>query len=108
MTDDRASSLAIARTITNRDHRGVLLAAIDRGWQITRSRSGHLRLTHPTGAVEISATTTTRSGTRNLDAELRRHERRTPDVEPVPCETCWLTVTPPATMCDECQAFYAD
>jgi predicted RNA binding protein YcfA (HicA-like mRNA interferase family) len=47
------------------------------GWQVLRTRSGHWRLTHPSGAIVFAPSTPSCSrSVRNLAADLRRVERR--------------------------------
>lgn len=60
----------------HRDIADVVVEARLRGWQVERTRNGHLRLRHPTGALVFASTTpgSWRAG-RQLRADLRRVER---------------------------------
>jgi predicted RNA binding protein YcfA (HicA-like mRNA interferase family) len=63
-----------------RDLVKLLTAARARGWTLSRTRGGHLRLRHPTtGATVVTASTPSCwRAVRNIAADLRRAERRHP------------------------------
>jgi predicted RNA binding protein YcfA (HicA-like mRNA interferase family) len=63
--------------ITNKDLRRLIRDARRRGWHATLTNGGHIRLTHPNGGlVHTSYTPSDHRSIRNLDAQLRRAERR--------------------------------
>jgi hypothetical protein len=57
------------------DFGDVLRDAEHRGWVVTNTRGGHLKLTHPNGAIYFTARTPSdwRAG-KNVDRALRRME----------------------------------
>jgi hypothetical protein len=62
-----------------RDLRALLQHARQRGWRVERTRSGHWRLQHRTGALVFTGTTPScPRSLRNLRADLKRAERRDP------------------------------
>lgn len=62
--------------ITNRDLRAILVEAEQRGWGVEQTRKGHLKLTHPTGAVVFAASSPSdHRAIKNMEARLRRVER---------------------------------
>lgn len=62
-----------------RDLARELEAARRRGWSVEPTRSGHLKLQHPDGALVFSGSTPScPRAVLNLRAHLRRVERRAP------------------------------
>ena len=60
-----------------RDLRRLVEEARRRGWRVDRTGGDHLRLRHPTGAMIFAASTPScPRALRNLQADLRRVERR--------------------------------
>jgi predicted RNA binding protein YcfA (HicA-like mRNA interferase family) len=61
---------------SSKDASDVLRAAVARGWVLSTSRGGHLRLRHPSGAlVIVSASPSCRHAAAALAADLARVER---------------------------------
>jgi hypothetical protein len=62
------------------DYRQVLLDAARRGWTVTPTRGGHVKLTFRSGAIVFTGSTPSdwRAG-RNLDRQLRRLETGSSD-----------------------------
>jgi hypothetical protein len=62
------------------DYRQVILNAKRRGWVVTPTRGGHVKLTYPSGAIMFTCSTPSdwRAG-RNLDRQLRRLETGSSD-----------------------------
>ena len=58
------------------DQRSVLTAAIERGWVATNTRGGHIKLTHPCGAIYFTGRSPSdwRVGVK-LDRDLRKLEQ---------------------------------
>ena len=55
----------------------LLADARRRGWSVTRTRSGHVRLRHASGATVFTGSTPSCwRATRNVEADLRRAERQ--------------------------------
>ena len=62
-----------------RDLARLLKDAGKRGWSVERTRSSHWRLRHSSGAqVTTASTPSDRRALLNLQADLRRVERRSP------------------------------
>lgn len=62
-----------------RDLDRLLAAACRRGWSVVKTKRSHWRLQHVSGAIVIAASTPSCAATlRNVLADLRRVERRTP------------------------------
>lgn len=62
-----------------RDLARLLEAARKRGWRLERTRGSHWKLKHPSGAVVVSSSTPScHRALLNLQADLRRGERRAP------------------------------
>jgi hypothetical protein len=60
-----------------RDQLILLAAARARGWRVERTRRGHWRLRHPSGAVVVAGgTPSSPAAGAELRARLRRAERR--------------------------------
>lgn len=61
------------------DYKRVLLDAERRGWSVQYRRSGHIKLTHTSGAIYFTgASPSDRRVCLNLDRALRRLERGIP------------------------------
>ena len=58
------------------DSKSVLQAAVRRGWVATHTRGGHIKLTHPSGAIYFTGVSPSdwRVGVK-LDRDLRRLEQ---------------------------------
>jgi predicted RNA binding protein YcfA (HicA-like mRNA interferase family) len=58
----------------SKDHRDLIQKALDQGWTLTRTKSGHLRLTPPDGGDFIITAKTSGGGRgeRNLRSLLRQ------------------------------------
>ena len=55
----------------------LLRAARACGWQVTRTRKSHWRLLHPNGGIVVaSGSPSDRRALRNMQAQMRRAERR--------------------------------
>jgi predicted RNA binding protein YcfA (HicA-like mRNA interferase family) len=66
--------------MSKHDLREVLVEAERSGWTVDHTRRGHLRLTHPNGAlVYCSSTPSDYRGVKNLRALLRRGTERRQD-----------------------------
>jgi predicted RNA binding protein YcfA (HicA-like mRNA interferase family) len=63
--------------MSKRDLHRLLTAARERGWQVDKTHSGHMRLRHPNGAQIFCPTTPSDAvhGLKNLKADLQRAER---------------------------------
>lgn len=60
-----------------RDLAKLVETARNRGWSVTRSPGGHLRLTHPNGALVYTASTPSDGrAIRNIGADIARAERQ--------------------------------
>jgi hypothetical protein len=71
------------RALMKSDLRRIVVAARSRGWSVSYTGTGHLRLLHPNGAVVVAGGTPSDwRAHRNFQADLRRAERRT-------CEQKW-------------------
>lgn len=56
----------------NKEIRQIVLAAVDQGWTVRRTKKCHLILTSPTGERVVTGTSTGRSGATRLADLLRK------------------------------------
>ena len=65
--------------------RRLIEAARERGWAVSRTASGHLRMRHPGSTLVLAGGTPSDTGAvRNATADLKRAERRISSMEPKP------------------------